>query len=112
MARFYANEGFPLPVVEALRQRGHDVLTVQETGLAGQSLSDEAVLAFACAELRIVLTFNRKHFIRLHLQNSDHAGIVACTFDPDFQALAQRIHDAMVEQTPLSGHLVRVNRPQ
>jgi hypothetical protein len=111
MARFYANENFPLPVVEALRQQGHDVLTIQETGLAGQAMSDEAVLAFACAEHRAVLTFNRKHFIRLHLQNSGHAGIVACTFDPDFQALAQRIHDAAVEQPPMDSQLVRVNRP-
>jgi len=111
MARFYANENFPLPVVEALRQQGHDVLTIQETGLAGQAVSDEAVLAFACAEQRAVLTFNRKHFIRLHLQNSSHAGIVACTFDPDFQALAQRIHDAMVKQPSMSSQLVRVNRP-
>jgi predicted nuclease of predicted toxin-antitoxin system len=111
MARFYANENFPLPVVEALRQRGHDVLTIQETGLSGQAVSDEAVLAFARAEQRVVLTFNRKHFIRLHLQNSSHAGIVACTFDPDFQALTQRIHDATVEQLSMSTQLVRVNRP-
>ena len=47
MARLYANENFPLPVVEALRQRGHDVLTIQETGGAGQAMADEAVLAFA-----------------------------------------------------------------
>jgi hypothetical protein len=26
-ARLYSNENFPLPVVEALRMRGHDVLT-------------------------------------------------------------------------------------
>lgn len=42
MARFYANENFPLPVVEALRQQGHDILTILETGLAGQAMSDEA----------------------------------------------------------------------
>jgi len=32
VARFYANENFPLPVVEELRRLGHDVLTIQETG--------------------------------------------------------------------------------
>jgi hypothetical protein len=111
MARFFANENFPLPAVEALRQRGHDVLTIQETGLAGQAISDEAVLAFARAEQRAVLTFNRKHFIRLHHQNSDHAGIIVCTFDPDFQALAHRIHAATVEQPAMDTQLIRVNRP-
>jgi len=28
MARLYADENFPLPVVEELRQLGHDVLTM------------------------------------------------------------------------------------
>jgi len=30
MAKFYANENFPLPVVEELRRLGHDVLTTYE----------------------------------------------------------------------------------
>ena len=34
MARLYANENFPFPVVEELRKLGHDVLTIQETGKA------------------------------------------------------------------------------
>ena len=43
MSRLYANENFPRLVVLELRRFGHDVLTVQETGQAGQSLPDEAV---------------------------------------------------------------------
>ena len=45
MAKLYANENFPLPVVEELRRLGHDVLTIQEAGEAGQSVPDEQVLA-------------------------------------------------------------------
>jgi hypothetical protein len=41
MTRLYADENFPLPVVEALRERGHDVLTLQETGQGGRGMSDE-----------------------------------------------------------------------
>ena len=59
MARLYSNENFPLPVVEALRRLGHDVLTIQETGQAGRATSDETVLAFARKEGRALLTFNR-----------------------------------------------------
>ena len=66
MARMYANENFTLPVVEELRRLGHDVLTIQETGKAGQSIPDEEVQAFASADRRAVLTLNRKHFIHLH----------------------------------------------
>jgi hypothetical protein len=32
MARLYADENFPPPVVERLRELGHDVQTVQEAG--------------------------------------------------------------------------------
>ena len=111
MARCYANENFPLPTVEALRRLGHDVLTTADSGRAGQAMSDAAVLAFAVAEQRIVLTLNRRHFIRLHHTTAGHAGMVVCTFDPDFAALAQRIHTALEAQPQMAGQLVRVNRP-
>jgi hypothetical protein len=38
MARPYANENFPLPVVEELRLLGHDVLTIQEMGQSGRAM--------------------------------------------------------------------------
>jgi hypothetical protein len=111
MARCYANENFPLPTVEALRHLGHDVLTTAESGRAGQAIPDADVLAFAVAEQRIVVTLNRRHFIRLHHTTPAHAGIVVCTFDPDFTALAHRIHTALEAQPQMAGQLVRVNRP-
>ena len=111
MARLYANENFPLPAVLELRRLGHDVLTVGETGKAGQSVPDEAILAFAIGEERAVVTLNRRHFIRLHAQQPDHAGVVVCTFDPDFVGQAARIHEALVASQPLAGRLLRINRP-
>jgi hypothetical protein len=47
VARLYANENFPLPVVEILRRLGDDVLTIQDTGRAEQTMPDAAVLAEA-----------------------------------------------------------------
>ena len=111
MAKLYSNENFPFPVVKYLRELGHNVLTVQETVRTGQLLSDEAVLSFASAEGRSVLTLNRRHFIRLHNEKLQHAGIVVCTFDPDFAGQAKRIHDAIGLNSHLSGRLIRVNRP-
>jgi hypothetical protein len=52
VATLYANENFPLPVVDELRRLGHDVLTIQETGKAGQRTTDEEVLEFAIADAR------------------------------------------------------------
>jgi hypothetical protein len=110
MARLYANENFPRPAVEELRRLGHDVLTIQETGRDNQSMPDGQVLAFSAGEGRILLTLNRKHFIRLHKEKVKHQGIIVCTFDPDFVALAQRIDKAIEQQVLLAGHLVRVQR--
>ena len=111
MAKLYANENFPLPVVEELRRLGHDVLTIQEAGDARQSVSDEQVLAFATAEGRVLVTLNRKHFIRLHNAYPDHAGIIACTVDLDFTGQAHRIHAAIGSKVQPSGELIRINRP-
>jgi len=111
VARLYANENFPLPVVEELRRLGHDVLTIRETGQAGRAQSDEAVLASACSQGRVLLTFNRKHFIRLHQQQHDHCGIIVCTVDADFIALANRIHHALETEKREAMWLVRINRP-
>ena len=110
MAWLYSNENFPLPVVERLRALGHDVLTIQETGKADQALPDNEVLQFATKEHRAVLTLNRRHFIRLHQKNSQHAGIIVCTVDADFTGQAERIHKAISAQVSLAGQLVRVNR--
>ena len=111
MARFYANENFPLPAVQALRRLGHDVLTTRDAGQAGEALPDEHVLAFACEQDRALLTLNRRHFVRLHIEGRQHAGIIACTFDPDFEGQADRIHTAAQQDAALAGRLVRVNRP-
>lgn len=111
MARFYANENFPLPVVERLRQLGHDVTTVQETGKGSQQTPDDVVLQTATADRRAVLTLNRKHFVRLHHASPNHAGIVACTVDADFTGQAERIHDAVATVEDLTGRLLRINRP-
>jgi predicted nuclease of predicted toxin-antitoxin system len=111
MARLYSNENFPLPVVEELRRLGHDVLTIQEPGKANQEYPDEAVLAAASADERIVLTINRKHFRQLHHTHPNHQGIILCTTDVDFIGQAQQIHAALAAHSTFVGQLIRVNRP-
>ena len=87
------------------------VLTTFETGMAGKSIADPEILAFAISQHRILVTLNRRHFIRLHRTVPDHFGIVVCTYDPDFTALAVRIHDVLERQGDLTAQLVRVNTP-
>jgi len=111
MAKLYADENFDYPVVPQLRLLGHDVRTAQEAGQAQQRIPDPAVLAFAVAQGRTVLTYNRRHFIRLHRLSSSHCGIIVCTKDDDSIALAGRIHQALATLASLDGQLVRVIRP-
>jgi hypothetical protein len=111
MARLYSNENFPQPVVERLRELGHDVTTVLETGHAGASWPDDQVLAYAVAEQRTLLTLNRRHFVQRHMKSSQHSGIIVCTSDRDFIGHAERIHEAIIAAGDLTGVLLRVNRP-
>ena len=110
MADLYANENFPQPVVNRLRDLGHNVLTVLETGKSNQAVPDPDVLAFAVEQGRAVLTLNRRHFIKLHEEQPNHYGIIVCTFDPNFPAQALRIHHAIDSEANLDGKLLRVNR--
>jgi predicted nuclease of predicted toxin-antitoxin system len=111
MTAIYANENFPLPVVEELRRLGYDVLTSRDAGNAGRAVLDEEVLAFAVAQGRALVTINRKHFIRLHRESPSHTGIIVCTYDPDFIGQAARVAAALTAQPDLAGLLLRVNRP-
>lgn len=65
-------------LVRALRARGVDVATAQEANLIGRD--DEANLAYATAQGRVVFSFNRGDFDRIHraylANNRHHTGIV------------------------------------
>jgi predicted nuclease of predicted toxin-antitoxin system len=112
VARFYSNENFPIQTVRELGRLGHDVLTSHEAGNANRSVADEEVLQFAASQRRILLTQNRLHFLRLHQRAvSAHAGIVICTYDPDFIRLAARVNEQVAGRDVLDGLLLRVYRP-
>ena len=81
MARLYADENIRRSVVDILRSLGHDVLTAFEAEQANKKIPDEEVLQFAISKQRILFTYNRKHFIRLHRISPVHFGIVVCTED-------------------------------
>jgi predicted nuclease of predicted toxin-antitoxin system len=109
--RLYADEQYPYPVVKCLRELGHDVLTVQEAGQANQRIPDDEVLAFATSDNRAVVTQNRRDFIQLHRLQPNHAGIIVCSDDRNWDALAQRIHVAVMAEESLQGKLIRIVRP-
>jgi len=56
-------------------------------------------------------TLNRYDFKQLHRSWPDHAGIINCSNDRDWEGFAERINAAVLEAEPLAGKLVRVVKP-
>jgi predicted nuclease of predicted toxin-antitoxin system len=102
-----------MPVVRRLRELGHDVLTSLDAGQANRRVPDSEVLAFAASEKRILLTQNRRDFLRIHHAGAIvHHGLVLCTADADFLGQAQRIHEAVSAlDEDQESVVIRVNCP-
>jgi predicted nuclease of predicted toxin-antitoxin system len=73
--RYYADQHIPQPIVDGLRRRGIDVLTVQDAGRCG--FLDEDQLAFAAANGRVMVSFD-PDFLAIHRAGTPHAGIAWC----------------------------------
>lgn len=71
--KYYADEHIGRAVVNGLRQRGIDVLTLVDAGMLGAT--DREHLQRATTEGRVVLTQDAD-FLRLHSEGLRHAGIV------------------------------------
>jgi predicted nuclease of predicted toxin-antitoxin system len=76
--RLLLDEHISRRIAEELRERGHDVLAVDEAGLAHRP--DEEVLAWAVRDRRAVVTANYRDFRALHelllLRGERHSGLV------------------------------------
>jgi hypothetical protein len=77
--RLYIDEdALARALVNGLRARGFEILTVLEAGMKGRD--DPAQLAYAIQQGRVVYTFNVGHFCRLHteylVQGKTHTGII------------------------------------
>ena len=74
------------------------------------AIPDDEVFRYASADQRAVITHNRQDFIHLHRLHPNHGGIIVCTVDTDFPALAARIHAQLQQMDSLQGQLLRINR--
>lgn len=81
--KFLADECVYYVTVQMLRDSGHEVVTVQEAGLAGST--DDEVLAYAVAEGRVLIT-NDMHFSNtLRFPLAQHLGLVVLKIRPRIQ---------------------------
>ena len=84
--RFHLDESVAVAVAQGLRRRGVEVTTTSEAGLT--SADDEAQLAFALRERRVLVTQDAD-IIRLHQRGVQHAGVAY--FDPGVRTVGQLI---------------------
>jgi hypothetical protein len=87
---FLADEHIPNAIVRGLRARGINASTAGEAGQLGAS--DSALLAFAKAQGRVLITADADH-LRLHAARVPHAGIL---FVPRDAAVGLLIGGAML----------------
>ncbi|MEM8805435.1 MAG: DUF5615 family PIN-like protein [Cyanobacteria bacterium P01_G01_bin.38] len=110
MLDFYSNENFPQDMVAILRKLGHNVLTSYEAEQANQGIPDNAVLAYATQQNRVVITLNRQDFIQLHRSEVDHCGIVICKDDRNYADQVKTLHEYLQSQGSLTNRLIRVQK--
>ncbi|MCO6433805.1 DUF5615 family PIN-like protein [Nitrosomonas nitrosa] len=78
--RFLANENFPLPAVQLMRQAGYDIVSIIEKA---PSISDSEVMAIANASGQIILTFDSDYGTLIYRDGlSAPAGVVYLRFIP------------------------------
>ena len=70
VTRLFLNEDVHTRLAKALRQRGFDAITTVEAGMSGSP--DEEQLAFAASQGRVILSFNRGDYARLHKRYAEH----------------------------------------
>lgn len=99
--KFYVDEHVAKAVVNGLRQRGADVLTVLEAGLRGAS--DEEHLARAQTDGCVLFTQD-DDFLRLHAGGVTHAGIAYGTSVGDIIRGLMLIHQ-LLEARDMQAHV-------
>ena len=78
--KFLADENFPLPTILELRKHGHDVITAEQSGLL--SAKDLEYIRYCNDTSRILLTLNKKHFIKPANLETFRSVIIAVVVHP------------------------------
>jgi len=106
---FLADENFPRPAVEALRQAGLDILWIAESK---PGVSDDEVLALSVSTSRVLLTFDKDFGELAYRQRLPaHCGIVLfrLTLQSPDEAASFAV-TAILSQESWAGHFSVITR--
>lgn len=108
MSKFYADENIRIQMVQEMRAKGLDVQTSPEANNDG--ITDPEQLDYATSQNRIILTDNRRDFIKLHNDGQEHAGIFS--YKPHSLSVEQataRTHYVSEQVSDMQNTHVRIN---
>lgn len=92
--RFFTDEDVYRAVAQELRRVGFDAVSTPESGRNRES--DESQLAWSTGENRALVTFNVRHFARLHAHimanQGHHSGIIVSSQLPLGVVLRRLLH--------------------
>jgi predicted nuclease of predicted toxin-antitoxin system len=100
--RFLLDEHIQKAVVQGLKQRGADAISVQDAGRAG--FSDVDQLQYAISEKRVIVTFD-SDFLKLVAAGNEHTGIIWCPASK--YSIGQLVHRLMLAHAVLSLEAMR-----
>jgi predicted nuclease of predicted toxin-antitoxin system len=101
-------------LVKLLKKAGHDVLTVNESGLSSQL--DPIILSHACFTNRMLLTLNCRDFEALHKASPNHPGIFVVYQEANplkkmsFKAIVKAIANLEAANVPLANQFIPLNQ--
>lgn len=105
MTLYIDEDAMSRALVQGLRARGVDAMTVLDCGMEGKS--DPEQLAFASSLGRVIYTYNVGDFCQLHTeyvaQGNDHAGIIVVNrqryaIGEQLKQVLQLIHQTTAEE--------------
>ncbi|MEM6353040.1 MAG: DUF5615 family PIN-like protein [Cyanobacteria bacterium P01_D01_bin.14] len=103
-------------LINLLKAAQHEVLTVNDAGLAGQP--DENVLEYAKQQGYVLVTRNCDDFQELHAEDSSHPGILAIYRGADeaknmsYQDIVRAISNAEKSKLPFKRRFIVLNQWQ
>lgn len=105
--KIFANENLFEPIIDYLRSRGNDVLSIRDSGLSG--ISDDEVYEKACKENLVIITMD-KDFTRTFRFPPERCGgiVVAKTYrrTVDETLAIFRKHFQAINEEDIKGNLV------
>ena len=108
MSKFYADENIRIQMVQEMRSKGLDVQTSPEANNDG--ITDPEQLDYATSQNRIILTDNRRDFIKLHNEGKEHSGIFS--YKPQSLSIEQataRTHYISEQVPDMQNAHIRIN---